>query len=111
MWLMLQQDTARDYVLSTGRQHSVREFCELVAKWHEMDLEWIGSGTDEKGIDRNTGQIIYEINPEFYRPADVNTLLGDSTKAKIQLGWTLKHTLESLVDDMCSHDWNAQNGK
>lgn len=113
MWLMLQQDKASDYVLSTGEQHSVREFCELVAKWHDMDLQWIGSGTDEKGIDRNTGQIIYEINPEFYRPADVNTLLGDSTKARTQLGWKPKHTLTTLVNDMCANDWKGllNNGK
>jgi GDPmannose 4,6-dehydratase len=105
MWLMLQQDVASDYVLSTGRQHSVREFCELVATWHGMDLHWQGSGADEKGIDRVTGKVIYEINPEFYRPADVNTLLGDSTKARTQLGWSPKHTLSTLVHDMCANDW------
>ncbi len=108
MWLILQQDTARDYVLSTGEQHSVREFCELVAKWHGYDLEWQGTGTEEKGIDRLSGTIIYEVNPQFYRPADVNTLLGDSTRAREMLNWKPKHTLATLVDDMCSNDWRNQ---
>ena len=107
MWLMLQQDVASDYVLSTGQQHSVRKFCELVATWHGMNLQWQGSGADEKGIDRVTGKVIYEINPEFYRPADVNTLLGDSTKARTQLGWNPKHTLSTLVHDMCANDWTG----
>lgn len=107
MWLMLQQDQARDYVLSTGKQHSVREFCELVAKWHGMRLEWQGQGVEEKGVDLNTGNVIYEINPDFYRPADVNTLLGDSTLARTLLNWSPKHTLDTLVDDMCANDWQG----
>ena len=72
-----------------------------------MNLQWQGSGADEKGIDRVTGKVIYEINPEFYRPADVNTLLGDSTKARTQLGWNPKHTLSTLVHDMCANDWTG----
>ena len=111
MWLMLQQEKADDYILSTGKQHSVREFCELVAQWHGMNLQWQGQGTDEIGVDLNTGNTIYKVNPEFYRPADVNTLLGDSTKARTQMGWNPKHTLATLVNDMCTQDWNNQNGK
>ena len=109
MWLMLQQPQARDYVLSTGRQHSVREFCELVCDWHGMALQWQGEGVNTKGIDERTGRTIIEINPEFYRPADVNTLLGNSLRARAELGWKPKHTLQSLVNDMCEHDWREVN--
>lgn len=104
MWLMLQHDTPSDYVLSTGKQHSVREFCELVAAWHNIDLLWQGSEADEKGIDAKTGKVIYEVSKDFYRPAEVNTLLGDSTKARELLGWSPKKTLADLVSDMCEAD-------
>lgn len=114
MWQMLQQPEARDYVLSTGQQHSVREFCNLVAQWHGMNLVWQGQGVEERGVDLISGNTIFEINPEFYRPADVNTLLGDSTLARTELKWTPTHTLSSLVDDMASSDWDIvrkSNGK
>lgn len=104
MWMMLQHHKPDDYVLATGVQHSVRDFCNMTAKWHGIDLEWYGTGTDEKGRDAKTGKVYFEINPKFYRPADVNTLLGDSTKARTTLGWKPTLTLEDLVDDMCKHE-------
>jgi GDPmannose 4,6-dehydratase len=104
MWLMLQQDAPKDYVLSSGTQYSVRQFCELVAAWHGINLTWQGEGVNEIGIDSITGKVIYEINPEFYRPSEVNTLLGDSRLAVRELGWTRKHSFEDLVNLMCESD-------
>jgi GDPmannose 4,6-dehydratase len=101
MWLMLQQDKAEDYVIGTGQQHSVREFIEKAAPYFGMDIEWSGTGVDEVGIDNKTGNVVIRINPKFYRPAEVETLLGDSSKAHSDLGWTCKHTFEDLVKDMC----------
>jgi GDPmannose 4,6-dehydratase len=82
MWLMLQQDIPDDYVLSTGIQTSVRDFCTMCTNWLGLEVEWSGSGIDEKCIDKKTGRVLFAISEEFYRPADVNTLLGDSTKAR-----------------------------
>lgn len=104
MWMMLQHDTPDDYVLATGVQHSVRDFCNMTANWHGIDIEWVGSGVNEKGVDKLTGKLYFEINPKFYRPADVNTLLGDSTKAQTVIGWKPKLTLKDLVADMCEHE-------
>ncbi len=104
MWMMLNHDKPDDYVLATGIQHSVRDFCNMTAKWHGIDIEWIGKGTEEKGIDTRTGKTYFEINPKYYRPADVNTLLGDSTKARTILGWKPMLTLADLVDDMCKNE-------
>jgi GDPmannose 4,6-dehydratase len=104
MWMMLNHDKPDDYVLATGIQHSVRDFCNMTAKWHGIDIEWIGKGTEEKGIDTRTGKTYFEINPKYYRPADVNTLLGDSTKARTVLGWKPMLTLADLVDDMCKNE-------
>lgn len=104
MWMMLQHDTPDDYVLATGVQHSVRDFCNMTANWHGIEIEWIGSGIDEKGVDKLTGKLYFEINPKFYRPAEVNTLLGDSTKAQTVIGWKPKLTLKDLVADMCEHE-------
>lgn len=103
MWLMLQQDTPDDYVISTGEQHSVREFVELSAKHYGFDLEWRGSGVDEFAIDKNTGNIIVIINPKFFRPAEVETLLGDCSKASAALGWVRKRSFDDLVADMCEN--------
>jgi len=111
MWLMLQKDKPNDYVLATGKQHSVREFCDLVAQWHGYDLEWQNTGIDEKAIDKHSGKTIFKVNPQFYRPADVNTLLGDSTKARTDLNWQPKHNLKTLVEDMCTQDWRSINDK
>lgn len=104
MWLMLQQDEPSDYVLSTGVQHSVREFCELTAAEYGINIRWQGTGTEEKGVDSATGQVYFEVNPDFYRPAEVNTLLGDSTKARNCLGWVPRYDLKALVHDMCEAD-------
>ena len=98
---MLQQDAPEDYVIGTGQQHSVREFIEKAAPYFGMDIEWSGSGVDEVGIDNKTGNVVIRINPKFYRPAEVETLLGDSTKAQKDLGWTCKHSFDDLVKDMC----------
>jgi len=101
MWLMLQQDFPDDYVLATGVQHSVRDFCNMTANFYDIDLKWKGAGVDEKGYDSKTGKVYFEVNPSFYRPVDVNTLLGDSSKARNILGWSPKYDLQSLVNDMC----------
>lgn len=103
MWLMLQQDEPKDYVLATGEYHSVRDFVEISSKYIGWDITWEGAGVDEVGRDQ-TGQVRFKINPEFYRPAEVDLLLGDPTKAKKELGWERKHTFDSMVQDMIEHD-------
>lgn len=102
MWMMLQQESPDDYVIATGEQHSVREFVEACAPYFNMNIEWIGSGLDEIGIDRNTGNVVVSINPKYLRPAEVETLLGDATKAKENLGWSPTITFDELVRDMCT---------
>jgi GDPmannose 4,6-dehydratase len=104
MWRILQQDTPDDYVLATGIQHSVRQFCELVAREYGINLVWHGTGLQEIGVDSMSGRTLIKVNPDFYRPADVNTLLGDSTKARTVLGWNPKHDLLSLVKDMVTEE-------
>lgn len=104
MWMMLQQDRPDDYVIATGQTQSVRTFCEAACSWHGMDLEWNGRGINEIGIDRKTGRRIIEISSEFYRPADVDFLLGDASKARAQLGWKPAMSFNDLVADMCTHD-------
>lgn len=101
MWLMLQQDDPDDFVIATGEQHSVREFASLAFHYNGIELDWMGTGVDEKGIDRNTGKIVIEVSPEFYRPTDVVNLWGDPTKAKEKLGWNPNKTsFEELVKEM-----------
>ncbi len=105
MWLILQHDTPDDFVIATGEQYSVRDFCTLAFKHAGIELEWQGSGVDEKGIDKKTGKILVEVSPEFFRPTDVVTLLGDPTKAKETLGWNPRKTsFEELVRIMTEHD-------
>lgn len=101
MWLMLQQDTPEDYVIATGEQYSVREFVEKVAPYFGMDIQWEGKGLDEVGIDKNTGLVRVIINPKYFRPAEVETLLGDASKAKENLEWEPKISFNELVEDMC----------
>lgn len=101
MWLMLQQDTPDDYVIATGQQYSVREFVEKTAHYFGMNIEWQGEGEDEIGIDSNTGRTIIQVDPKYFRPAEVESLLGDATKAKEQLGWEPKISFDELVEDMC----------
>lgn len=104
MHLMLQQDTPTDYVISMNQTHSVREFCEIAAREVGIDLVWIGTGALEVGVDRNTNTTVITIDPKYYRPAEVDLLLGDSTKARTELNWMPEHTFESLVKDMVEYD-------
>lgn len=104
MWLMLQQDKPDDYVIATGEQYSVREFVEAAAPYFGMDIEWQGEGLNEVGIDKNTGLVRVVVNPKYFRPAEVETLLGDATKAKEQLGWTPRTSFKELVEDMCKNE-------
>lgn len=105
MWLILQHDKPEDFVIATGEQHSVREFCTLSFKYAGIDIEWQGSGVEEKGIDKKTGKVLVEVSPDFFRPTDVVTLLGDPTKAKTELGWNpTKTSFEELVKIMTEND-------
>lgn len=105
MWLILQQEKPDDYVIATGVQHSVREFCRLAFHYVGIELEFIGEGVDEKGIDKATGKVLVEVSEKFYRPTDVVNLLGDPTKAKTELGWNPTKTgFEDLVRIMIEHD-------
>ena len=101
MWLMLQQDEADDYVIATGEQYSVREFVEEAAPYFGMKIEWMGEGLDEVGYDWNTKKAVIKVNPKYFRPAEVETLLGDASKAKKILDWEPKITFKQLVEDMC----------
>lgn len=105
MWLILQQDSPEDYVIATGEYHTVREFTTLAFARAGINLEWSGEGLDEKGIDTATGKILVEVDPKYFRPAEVEQLLGDPTKAKEQLGWNPRQTsFERLVEIMVDHD-------
>ena len=105
MWLILQHEKPEDFVIATGVQHSVREFCYLAFKHVGIDLEFVGEGADEKGIDKKTGRVLVEVSPDFYRPTDVVNLWGDPTKAKAELGWNpAKTSFEDLVKLMVDHD-------
>lgn len=106
MWLILQQPEPQDFVIATGEQHSVREFCLLAFRRAGIELEFIGEGENEKGIDRKTGKVVIEVSPDFYRPTDVINLWGDPTKAKKELGWdpTKKTSFEQLVNLMVDAD-------
>jgi GDPmannose 4,6-dehydratase len=105
MWLILQQDKPDDFVLATGEQKSVRDFCTLAFKYAGFDLLWEGEGVDEKGIDRVTGRTLVEVSPEFFRPTDVVNLLGNPAKAKTVLGWNPRKTsFDNLVRIMTEYD-------
>lgn len=105
MWLMLQHDTPEDFVIATGEIHSVREFCTLAFAEAGITLRWEGEGVDEKGICIKTNNVIVEVNPQYFRPAEVEQLLGDPTKAKTVLGWNPRSTsFEELVRIMVKHD-------
>ena len=103
-WLMLQQETPRDFVIATGEQHSVREFVELSCKELGIDLEWSGEGVSEKGVDVSSGETIVEVDPRYFRPAEVDTLLGDPTEAEEVLGWKPKTPFSDLVREMVEND-------
>lgn len=105
MWLMLQNDKPEDFVIATGEQHSVREFCYYAFKHVGIELEFVGEGADEKGIDKATGKVLIEVSPDFYRPTDVVNLWGDPSKARKELGWNpQKTTFEQLVKIMVDSD-------
>lgn len=105
MWLMLQQDNPDDYIIATGETHKVREFASIAFKLLNIDIEWIDEGAQEKGIDKNTGKVLIEVNPKFFRPAEVDILLGDPSKAEKKLGWTRKISFEELVRRMVESDY------
>ena len=104
MWLMLQQDTPDDYVIATGHQFSVRTFVEKCAPYFGYNIEWYGKGEDEIGVDRKTKKTIIQVDSRYYRPAEVETLLGDATKAKEKLEWEPEITFDELVKDMCENE-------
>lgn len=105
MWLILQNDKPEDFVIATGVQHSVREFCQLAFHHAGIELDFVGEGENEKGIDRATGRVLVEVSPDFYRPTDVVNLWGDPSKAKRELGWDpMKTSFEELVKIMVDAD-------
>lgn len=104
MWLMLQQERPEDYVIATGEQRSVKEFVELASQLLEMPLRWEGSGIDEKAYDRRSGACVVEVDPRYFRPAEVETLLGDASKAREKLGWEPEISFRDLVEDMVRRD-------
>ena len=113
MWLMLQHERPEDFVIATGEHHSVREFATLAFHYAGIELEWQGEGIDEKGIDKATGKVLVEVDPRFFRPSEVEQLLGDPTKAKTLLGWNPTTTsFDKLVRIMVEHDMkNVKNLK
>jgi len=105
MWLMMQYERPEDFVIATGEMHSVREFCVLAFAEIGIEIEWLGEGVNEKGIDKKTGKILIEVDPKFFRPAEVEQLMGDPTKAKTLLGWNpTKTSFTDLVKIMVKHD-------
>jgi len=107
MWLMLQQDKPDDYVIATGETHSVREFADTAFRALNMPLEWKGSGVDETGIDKKTGKTVVRIDPKYFRPTEVDLLLGDPGKAAKKLGWKPSVSFDKLVEIMIKADWEA----
>lgn len=105
MWLMLQQEKPKDYVIATGKQHTVRDFIERAFKFNGIEIEWRGKGVTEKGFNKKTNEVIVEVNSKYFRPTDVDNLLGDPTRAKNELGWNPNETsYEELIRIMCEHD-------
>jgi GDPmannose 4,6-dehydratase len=103
MWLMLQQDSGDDYVIATGEQYSVKDFVDKAAPYFGFDLQWIGEGEDEIGMDKKTKKTIVAVDPKYFRPAEVDSLLGSSFKAKKELGWEPEINFNKLVEDMCKN--------
>jgi len=109
MWLMLQQETPEDFVIATGEAHSVREFVECAFKEVDIDIKWIGSGLEERGIDVATNKTLVVVDPRYFRPAEVDFLLGDPSKAKNKLGWQPRITFYALVKEMMQAEVGASN--
>ena len=105
MWLILQQPEPEDFVIATGEMHTVREFCTLAFKAAGVELRWEGEGVNEKGIDVNTGKVLVEVDPKYFRPCEVDQLLGNPAKAKKVLGWNpTKTSFNDLIRIMVEHD-------
>lgn len=113
MWLMLQQDEPEDFVISSGKTWSIRQFVEFAFKEVNIDIKWVGSGINERGICKKTGKILVKVNPRYFRPTEVDILLGDSTKAKKKLNWSPKTSIEELVKIMVRYDlkYDTYGGK
>ena len=101
---MLQQPEAEDFIIATGEQHSVREFVERAASHCDMQIQWKGNGLDETGLDTKTGKVVVRIDARYFRPTEVESLLGDASKAKAKLGWSAEVGFESLVQEMIDSD-------
>jgi GDP-D-mannose dehydratase len=104
MWLMLQQDEPKDYIIATGETHTVREFVELAFNEVDIEIEWEGKGINEIGRNKGNGKIIVELDPRYFRPAEVEILMGDASKAKNELGWIPKTSLQELISEMVHFD-------
>ena len=111
MWMMLQLDTPGDYVVATGVQHSIRDFCNYTAEYFGIKLNWEGTGVNEVARHSQTGDVMIRVNPEFYRPVDVVNIQGDATKVRETLGWKPEYDLHALVRDMCEADYNLAKGQ
>jgi len=103
-WLMLQQKQAEDFVIASGIQHSVRDFVTRAAAHLDMQLEWKDEGLDEKGIEARTGKVLVRVDPRYFRPTEVESLLGDATRARTKLGWEPQISFDTLVKDMVDSD-------
>lgn len=101
MWMMLQEEVPEDYVIATGEQYSVKQFVEACAPYFGMNIEWVGEGLDEVGVDTNTNRVVVKVDSRYFRPTEVESLLGDATYAKNKLGWKPEISFEELVKDMC----------
>jgi GDPmannose 4,6-dehydratase len=101
MWLMLQQDEPDDYVIATGTQYSVKDFVEEAGPYFGMKIAWEGEGLNEVGIDKLSKKTVIRVDPKYFRPAEVETLLGDASKAREKMGWEPKISFDQLVEDMC----------
>jgi GDPmannose 4,6-dehydratase len=104
MWRILQQPEPDDYVLATGETHSVREFVEKAFLRIDISIEWTGSGVEEKGVDSASGRVLIEVDPRYFRPTEVDLLIGDPSKARSKLGWRHKVSFEELVAEMLAAD-------
>ena len=104
MWLMMQQDEPKDYVLSTGEAHTVRHFCEGAFRAAGIELEWYGEGADETGVDAASGRTLVSVDPRYFRPTEVDTLIGDSSLAREELGWTPEYSLDDMIREMVEAD-------
>jgi len=101
MWMIAQHETPDDFVLATGEMRSVREFVDEASKYFGLKIEWSGEGLDEIGVDKYSGKTVVKVNPKYYRPTEVEQLLGDASKAKDILGWEPEISFQELVEDMC----------